>query len=797
VERGGEAGEGAVGAEAGRELGADERERALSAAIVRGLPGVFYLFDEHGRFVRWNERFERVTGYSPAEIAAMHPIDFFVGDERALVAERIARVLAEGESDVEAELVSKRGVATPFFLTGVLVELAGVRYVAGSGVDLSARREAERALRRAVAWQRAILDSADMAIVSIGRDGLVQSFNPEAERLFGYAADEVVGKVTPEVFHVREELEAHALALGRARGAPVEPGLAALLSEVSGGSPVEREWTFVTKDQRRVPARLTTSELLDADGHLIGWLGVAVDLTERRREEARRRIQGAALAAAANAIVIADGEGRVEWVNPAYTALTGYGTSDAPPLGAPHDPEVEPARSPARDEALWSTITRGEVYRSEHVARRRDGSRYHEEQTITPVRDGDGVISHFVAIKQDVSARKHAELERARLEEQLRVSEKLRALGSLAGGIAHDFNNLLAVILTYAEVALGALPAGGRARADVGEIRVAALRAAELTKQLLAFGRRQVLRAEPLDLNDVVRGLETMLRRVLGGAIELELALSSTLDRTLGDPSQLEQLVVNLAVNARDAMPQGGRLTVESANVSLSPREAELRGVAAGDYVRLSVTDTGAGMDDATRTRAFEPFYTTKAERGGTGLGLAIVHGIVEQSGGHVTLESVLGAGTTVEVLLPRSSVEREPSHERERVERVTGGETVLVVDDEPSVRAVVERVLGLAGYSVLGAPDGEAALALAARTHDEIHLVLTDVAMPKIGGRRLVEQLLTTRPRLRVLYMSGYADDDAAREGQVALGAPVLAKPFGVDELLHRVREVLDLSSR
>ena len=771
-----------------------ERERALSSAIVRGLPGIFYLFDEGGHFVRWNERFETVTGYSSDEIAALHPVDLFEGPERDYIAGRIAQAFGAGESNAEASLVSKQGERTPFYFTAVRVELAGKVFLAGTGVDLSARRRAEQALDRAAAWQRAILDSADVAIISTDTAGLIQSYNAAAERMFGYSADEMIGKQTPALFHLSEEMAARAEVLSLARGQRVEPGFEVFVAEARDGRVSEHEWTCRRKDGGLVPARVTTTAMLDGQGQCIGFLGMATDLTEKRAGEAMRRLQSAALDATANAIMITDRRGNIEWINPAFTQLTGFAAQDA--VGKTPRILKSGVQPDGFYATLWKAILDGRVWRSELINRRKDGSLYHEEETITPLLDQAGRVSHFIAIKQDISDRKRAELEHWKLEEQLRVSEKLRAIGSLAGGIAHDFNNLLAVILSYSEVALDSLPEQAPARADLVEIKSAGERAAELTRQLLAFSRRQVLKVEPVDLNRVLRGLEKMMRRLIGEHIEIELKLADGLGLTRADPGQIEQVIVNLAVNARDAMPEGGKLSIHTKNTELDEAYADgHRGVDPGHYVLLTVSDSGTGMDDATRQRIFEPFFTTKDKGKGTGLGLATVHGIVEQTGGRVWVYSEVGAGTTFKIYLPRLLDGTATAvAEQDRLEaRAVGTETVLVVEDEEPVRNIVERLLRAAGYTVLTAQHGQAALGAVEHYSKKIDLVLTDVAMPKLGGRGLVEELTRVRPGIKALFMSGYADDAIVHHGVLEVGLHFIGKPFGVAELLRKVRDVLD----
>jgi nitrogen-specific signal transduction histidine kinase len=382
-------------------------------------------------------------------------------------------------------------------------------------------------------------------------------------------------------------------------------------------------------------------------------------------------------------------------------------------------------------------------------------------------------------------------------EEQRRHAQKMEAIGSLAGGVAHDFNNLLTVIMGCTNLIAKALEPDDPIHVHVDEVKQAAERATGLTRQLLAFSRRQVLQPRVLNLEAIIGGMENMLRRLVGEDIELSFSRSaragSQLHNIRADVGQIEQIIMNLVVNAREAMPQGGSLTVRTANVELeAAHAAEHFGVLPGRYVMLAVTDTGIGMDAATRARVFEPFFTTK-ERG-TGLGLATVFGIVKQSDGHVCVHSRLHKGTTFEVFLPPSDGSTDPvaSGQRGAVE-VVGSETILLVEDEQQVRALLVEVLRESGYCVLEAQDGDVATRICEEHSGPIHLLLTDVVMPRTSGRQLAERLTSMRPAMAVLYMSGYMDDSVIHHGVLEPGIAFLQKPITLDALLTKVRQVLD----
>ena len=514
---------------------------------------------------------------------------------------------------------------------------------------------------------------------------------------------------------------------------------------------------------------------------------VVLDITARKRADESLRLESAALQAAADAIVITDRAGVIEWVNPAFTQLTGYTAEEA--LGKnPRDLIKSGKHAPAFYKEFWETILAGRPWHGEMINRRKDGSLYTEDQTVTSILDAAGAITHFIAIKEDMT-------ERQQLETQYRQAQKMDSVGQLASGIAHDFNNLLTVINGMAELALEQISQDTPMHADVQEIAHAGERAATLTRQLLAFSRQQILAPRVLSLNTLVAGMESLLRRLLGEDIDLVVALTPGVGHVKVDPGQIEQVITNLAVNARDAMPQGGRLTIETQRVTTDKdyaRQFDMT-MSPGSYALLAVSDSGAGMDEATRTRVFEPFFTTKGPGQGTGLGLSTVYGIVKQSHGFIGVYSEVGQGTSFKIYLPRVTEAEGTDRPEPTVVSGSNTETILLAEDNTELRKLVTRILAPAGYTVLGATSGKDALRLLERHEAPVHLLLSDVVMPGMSGRHLAEQIAQTRPGMKVLYMSGYTSDTIVRHGVLEAQVAFLNKPFTGAALLRKVREVLD----
>jgi two-component system, cell cycle sensor histidine kinase and response regulator CckA len=497
-------------------------------------------------------------------------------------------------------------------------------------------------------------------------------------------------------------------------------------------------------------------------------------------------------------VIATDDQGRVVSMNAVARSLTGWREAEAKGRLLHEtfnilDEETRQAVENVVPRILREGLTIGVTNHT--VLLSKDGTERSIETSGAPIRDANGRTIGVILIFRDITKRREAELALRRSEEQLRQSQKIEAIGKLAGGVAHDFNNYLTAIMGYGELLTGVLNDAHPARKSADEIMKAASRAASLTRQLLAFSRKQVVQSKVLDLNAITSGLEPMLQRLMGEDVELVIVKDPALGSVKGDLGQIEQVIMNLAVNGRDAMPQGGKLTIETANVSRD--EVVIRDnaeLAADHYVMLAVSDTGSGIDPKIQAQLFEPFFTTKEKGKGTGLGLSTVYGIVKQSGGNIEVHSELLRGSTFRIYLPRID---EPATPVERSEsspqRLEGSETVLLVEDEDAVRRLAYEVLQRHGYRVLEARNSEDAFRVDARHDSPIHLMVTDVMVPGMSGRELAERLLSSRPNMKVLYMSGHTDDAIVRYGVLGEKMAFLQKPFTPTVFLQKVREVID----
>ena len=515
------------------------------------------------------------------------------------------------------------------------------------------------------------------------------------------------------------------------------------------------------------------------------------EMGERKKAEAMVHIQTAALTSTALGVMITDREGIITWTNPAFTTCTGYTAEEA--IGK--TPRI--LKSGKQDEAfyqnLWDTILGGDVWQGAIINRKKDESIYPEELSITPVSNAEGVITHFVSVRQDITERKKGEADKESLQIQFLQSQKMEAVGRLAGGIAHDFNNLLTSIIGFGGLALEALEDGHPVRADIEEMLHAGNSASQLTQQLLAFSRKEVVEPEVLNLNDMVGSMDKLLWRTLGEDVELVTVLTTDPGSIKADRGQLEQVIMNLAVNARDAMPKGGRLTLRTYRSHIDETDCrKYNGATPGDYVILSVSDSGIGIPEHVREHIFEPFFTTKGLQG-TGLGLSTVYGIATQYGGVITVDSETGKGSEFKVCFPvidgDAGLKAYSPDESVR----GGSETILVVEDQDSVMRLTSRILKSLGYNTLEAHSPELAQDIVATTKNPIDMIITDVVMPGMAGPELIETLRKGETSFKVLFVTGFSDDKISYHGIETGHDHLLHKPYNRDMLGRKVREILD----
>ncbi|HXQ28978.1 MAG TPA: PAS domain S-box protein [Gemmatimonadales bacterium] len=709
----------------------------------------------------------RTTGYAVAEMVDHPAAEFVHPDDLVYCLSALQAAIAAPGAPQSLQFRVRHRSSGWVTIEGVGTSALGDPSIGGVIVnfrDVTERARADDELRHSERLYRSLLEDAPEAIIVADAAGRILIANQQACELTGYSQAELLALTIPDTYLPEDR----ALAMERLRG-------------ITTLSPFVGERRLRRKDGSCIDIGLSLKQL--SDGRV---QGVLQDITERKRTEDRLRWLTLAVEQSPVSVIITDTEGRIGYVNARFTEMSGYTAEEA--IG--QTPRLlKSGLTPAADYlALWDTVKGGRVWRGTLCNRRKDGTHYWHSASISPITNAAGKTTHFLAIQEDIT-------ERRALEDQFRQAQKLEAIGRLAGGGAHDFNNILTAIISYSDLVKDDLSPGHPALSDVDEIRRAGDRAAALTRQLLALSRQQVLEPRVLDLNELVLNLEKMLHRLIGEDINLITKLGTSLGAVKADPGQLEQVIMNLAVNARDAMPEGGDLVLETANADLDELYAAIhRPVVPGQYVLLAVSDSGTGMDEATQSHLFEPFFTTKERGKGTGLGLSTVYGIVKQSGGYVWVYSEPGHGATFKIYLPRVDEAADGLVAAESPGKPRRGtETILLAEDNAMVRESTRQTLMRYGYRVIEAINGADALQQAADHHGPIPLLITDVLMPEMSGRTLAERLHTARPGVRVLFMSGYTDDAALRRAIVESGAPYLQKPFSVEGLLRKVRDVLD----
>jgi len=775
----------------------DERSKelansqALYQSLVDQMPAGVFRKDMEGRFVFVNSwycelkgvKMDWFLGKTPLEVATLeaampgtkHPVlmsDTEIANQgendRVLILQSHQIIEREEQySDVEGKVHYLRVVKSPVFdPDGKITGTQGMLF------DITERRRAEETVRRLAA----IVENSDEAIIGETLAGIVTSWNHAAEKMFGYTAAEIIGRplqliIPPEQQHEEPEI----------------------LSGFDRGEQVCRFETIrIRKDGQRFDVSATISPIKDANGKIVGASKIVYDITERKRNEESLRLLGSAVEQSTESIVITDAQidlpgPRIIFINPAYTKMTGYTAAEA--IG--QTPRI--LQGAHTDKSVLSRLRKnlehGEAFHGEAVNYRKDGTEYDQEWQIAPIRDASGTITNFVGVQRDITARK-------KLQGQLVQSQKMETVGKLAGGIAHEFNSILTAIIGQSELLLNDLPASSPLIKNATEIIKASNRAATLTRQLLAYGRKQFLQPEILDLNRVVTGMGEVLQHLMGVNVVVQMVPAIGLNSVKADAGQLERVIMNLVINARDAMPNGGKLILETANVSFDAdsvgRYPELK---PGGYVMLAITDTGIGMSDAVKARVFEPFFTTKDVGQVTGLGLSTCYGIVKQSGGHISVYSELGRGTTFKIYLPQIEAQATiPITRLDSPDLPRGAETILLVEDDPALREMAATLLRRLGYTVFAAGNGVEALSLKHEpSTGHIDLLFTDVVMPHMSGKELADRVRALYPHTKILFTSAYTENAIVHQGVLDQGVALLQKPFTPSALANKLREVLD----
>jgi len=757
-----------------------ERERELHMAMVEASPAFFVAIDPEGKTLAMNKAMLYATGYTAEEAEGTDYLETFVPEkDRKAVEEVFARIIGKREpTRNENHVMTKNGRL-------LLVEWHGrpifnsdgeFQYLVGFGTDITEHRKAQEKLVKSEARYRLLAENATDVIWTTDLDFNLTYISPSVKNLFGRTHPRGgVGDLRDLFTPASRQLLV---------------GVYREILESVGKSDAEADMTRTMevegrhKNGRTVCAEVKVKAMRDDDGRVIGLIGVARNIEERKRFERERKMLAMAVEQAAEGILVADSERKIWYVNPAFEEITGYPADKI--IGEKIEYLGTREHSEGFYRGIWRKMESGASWIGRLSGRKRDGSTYQADVTFSPVRDENGTIANYMAIIRDVT-------KEVALEQQLLHAQKMEAVGNLAAGIAHDFNNVLSIILGLTAILKKDAPPGSSAQDDLEQIEEAGRRAAGLTRQLLMFSRRQVGEKKPMKLNGVVGDLEKMIRRLIGENIQFETRLGARRSLVNADVMQMEQVVMNLVVNARDAMPRGGTLVVETLDAQLDEREAgEIEcdePLRPGPYVVLKVSDTGIGISPDQIPRIFEPFYTTKPREKGTGLGLATVYGIVKQHGGYLRVISAPGEGTVFEIYLPAIEAETERVVTRVETNPPAGRECVLLVEDEEAVRTVIRKMLENFGYKVMDCSNNMEAMELFRNNEDEIELLLTDVVMPGGSGVELCDTLRLYKPELKVLFVSGYPDESHTERRDSAF----IEKPFRDIDLLKKVRKLLN----
>jgi PAS domain S-box-containing protein len=748
---------------------------------------VIWAMDSDLKFTYVNPAIRSLLGYSPDEWIGTRLQEHCDEENFAKIVQVIADETARGPDAegfiLEAVLLNKNQRPIPFEIDGKVNydEKGEPKGIQGVARDVSERKESEKAIKKSAEKYRMLIENAGQVVLVV-QDGRFAFVNNRVLNLLGYTPEELTGKPFVDYLHPEDKAKVAERHVKRLQGEDVPPLYSFRVIDKEG----EIKWLEISAVQIEWEEKPATLNFL-------------TDITERkeaekalRDAESRYRLH---FENVSDVIYSVDRELRLVDISPSVESVLGYKPEAL--IGRPFQ-DLNLLAPEYLEKAAFDTmrVLGGErISSTEYQFITREGTMIWGEVSGAPlIREGQVVA--VVSVARDITGRKRAEEEHEKLESQLRQAQKMEAVGVLAGGVAHDFNNILTTILGNAQLIMADLKKDDPVYEDVNEIRKAGDRAAALTRQLLAFSRRQIIEPSILGLNNLINGMEKMLKRLIREDIELKISLCSDACCVRVDPVQMDQVIMNLVVNAADAMPKGGMLTLETARINLDSSFFKYHGVEKepGPYMMLVVSDTGAGMDREIQSRIFEPFFTTKEKGKGTGLGLSTVYGIVKQNDGFIWAYSEPGKGTSFKIYLPEVRGDEEPMDVgKSEPKDLSGNETILVVEDDEMLIKFIRKTLNVYGYRLLEARNGEEALEVSARHKDPIHLILTDVVMPRMSGLELVQRMEYLRPETRVVFMSGYTDDTIFHHGLLKEGLSFIEKPFTPEGLVRKVREVLD----
>lgn len=753
-------------------------EQRLNLHIQQTALGVIEWNDQF-EVTEWNPAAERIFGYTKEEVLGKPGTEVIVPQDIRPLIEKVWEKICQSAEPVRSvnDNITKDGerIICEWFNTPLVGKDGRVMGAASLVQDVTLRESIRVSMRESEEKFRSVIESSPMGIqIYEMRDAehlVLIGANAAAQNFMGFKNEDLLGKTIEEAFPALAGTE-----IPRMYRRAATEGKASWTDQViyDGG---EMRGAYEVNAFQTVPGKM---------------VAMFLDITERRRTEQALRLRDKAMEAISQGIVIinrqADGSLPIIYANPAFEKITGYQQEQI--IGKSWKVLTGLESEVAEVHAMEKAISREHPVSVEMRSYRQDGTTFQSAISFSPILDADGKVSHYVGVYTDVTSIK-------KLETQFRQSQKMEAIGRLAGGVAHDFNNLLTAIIGYNDINMSMMERNSTISNNSGEIQKAAERAASLTGQMLAFSRQQNLQPSRVPLNKVIGGMYQMLARLIGETIEIRTLLDDSLSDIKAGASQIEQVILNLAINARDAMPAGGVLSIRTANITVGfELVADVPGITPGDYVLLSLSDTGTGMDDHTKEHLFEPFFTTKEKGRGTGLGLATCYGIITQSGGYVAVHSRLGKGTTFDIYFPKMTSEGSRETTRIPEVKVQGGkETLLVVEDDPAVRPLTTNILRTLGYTVHEAGNGiEAQELLITLAGTKIDLLLTDVVMPKMGGKELADWMKVEYISTKILFASGYLENMLSREDIGENEAFFLRKPFTARTLAKKVREVLDL---